>query len=113
MATINRFAAILRAKQPFIDWVNAQPEATKKYSAEEVREEPVVYLIPQHETNMEAMAWIFDEFDYFFEDQLEAWWTDEGGWPQDRTAEMFKKWFEVEVFSIVEDAVDERLKHDS
>ncbi len=43
---------------------------------------------------------------------LAGWVTDEALWPRDRTFEMFREWFEVQLSSIVQDLyVDEALEY--
>ena len=41
---------------------------------------------------------------------LNCWLTDEPQWPQDRTQEMFREWFDVQLYPSVENLhVDEEL----
>ena len=35
--------------------------------------------------------------------ELEGWYTDEEVWPKDRSLKVFKQWFEIQHFEIVED----------
>ena len=44
-----------------------------------------------------------------FERELNAWHTDEGDWPPNRTFAMFRNWFEVEMHSAVEDLCGHEL----
>ncbi len=43
-----------------------------------------------------------------FENELYGWHTDEAAWPKGRDFAMFKKWFEIELHSVVEDLCDFR-----
>jgi hypothetical protein len=38
--------------------------------------------------------------------ELSGWHTDEAAWPKGRDLAMFKKWFEIELHSVVEDLCD-------
>ena len=49
---------------------------------------------------------VFRDFDLFFVDQLLLWMTEEEDWPKNRTLQMFKAWFEIELHSVVEDLCD-------
>jgi len=35
--------------------------------------------------------------------ELEAWYTDESTWPTDRSWRVFKAWFDVEQFDLIDD----------
>ena len=45
-----------------------------------------------------------------FEVMLECWLTDERQWPNNRTRQMFRKWFDIQLCPVIEDLdVDEEL----
>lgn len=44
-----------------------------------------------------------------FEDQLVDWWTMNEDWPKKRDLPTFKKWFDLQFHSVVEDLVDDEL----
>ena len=110
---INRCAAVIRPKQPFVDWVQSMPtKMPLLHTAEDIRKQPVMYLIPEYDFDHEALKWVHENFDRFFMDSLESWWTEEVHWPKPRTLEMFQAWFEVEVFEIVEDVVGTEIEEE-
>ena len=52
---LNRAALILRYKQPFVDWINADPSATSHaLTLEEVNQEHTVYLVEVEVTRRTA-----------------------------------------------------------
>jgi len=113
MGMINRCALLLRPRQPFLDWINAGEMADKTvYTLTEIQEDPQVYLIPECFYVKEAWDWVYKEFDFFFEEELEGWNIDDKTWPKDRTLEMFKAWFDIEILTGVTDAVDEPIEED-
>lgn len=113
MGLINRFALILRPKEPFVHWANApEKDPGERVTLEEVREDPVVYLIPDMEWPEATMDWVFENFDYFFKNQLAQYWTDEELWPTNRSVEMFKEWFDIEILSVLDNVVDEAIEED-
>lgn len=112
MASINRSALILRPNRPFLDWLNKLPftEGEKRYTLQDVRDDPTVYLIPDFDTAREKEEWVFDNFETFFDEQMTAWWTGKRKWPTSRTVAMFKDWFDIEILSIVDDAMDDDIE---
>ena len=51
-------------------------------------------------------------FPDLFESMHEGWVTDEARWPKNRTFEMFREWFEVQMSSIAQDLyLDEPLHY--
>ncbi|HEY6247433.1 MAG TPA: hypothetical protein VIX17_26020 [Pyrinomonadaceae bacterium] len=111
MAEINRSLIIVKAKQPFLDWLHSlDPE--DDHELDDINSEPTAYLIPEYETPEEQEDIIKWCADFVFEYELWSWYTDEDMWPVGRDAAMFKEWFDVEFHSIVQDVVgDIPLKH--
>lgn len=114
MGLLNRFALTLRPREPFLGWVNGHPQGKLPlvHTLEHIREDPTVYLIQDCETVDEGRQWVYGEFEFFFKEQLEAWWTDEESWPKNRTLEMFKEWFDIEVLSSVDNVMDDDVQED-
>jgi hypothetical protein len=68
------------------------------------------FLIPQFEDPLHAVKWAEDHWQFLFDSILFDWVTDESLWPQNRTLEMFLKWFDIDVHSMVWDLTNEPLK---
>jgi hypothetical protein len=73
---------------------------------EGMRKDPQAYLVRPCEDLDELEELVAESWPIFFEYMLEAWSTNEGTWPADRTQAMFGAWFEVVVSSVVEDITD-------
>ena len=104
MYAINRSIAIIRPKQPFVDWANQLPDAELKSSLDDFKTDCLAILIPDYDTDEEAEGYINEIYEDIFIEELYGWCTEEAWFPQDRTNEMFWEWFEVEVHSIVMDS---------
>lgn len=103
MYTVNRSVAIIKPKQPFVDWANQLPDAKSKVSLDDLNRDCLAILIPEYDTDEEAEEYINEIYDDIFEEELFCWCTEESWWPQSRTHEMFWQWFEVDLHSIVMD----------
>lgn len=106
MQIINRAVAVIKPKQPFVDWANQLPDAKWKTSLKDLEEDSTVILIPEYDSNEEAEEYIDTLAEGIFEDELFGWCTNKSWWPKNRTRETFWKWFDVELHSIVIDPVD-------
>jgi len=112
MYTINRSIAILRIKQPFVDWANELPDAEIKSSLDDFKTDCLAILIPDYDTDEEAEGDINEIYEDIFTQILSEWSTEESWWPQDRTNGIFWQWFEVELHSIVMDSSAEPIEED-
>jgi len=98
--SINRNAIIVKPKKPFYNWLKGI------YNDEEftsLKEENTVYLIREMDSNQDILKWLSKNFDGIFVNELNDWYTDEAGWPQNRTFKKFNEWFDVEINSMVLD----------
>jgi hypothetical protein len=66
-----------------------------------VQKEPTVYLIP--EGDAEPEGYVRRHFKAIFEEELNSWYTDPDLWPKDRSFKTFKKFFSVQVSTMVFD----------
>lgn len=95
-------ALIVRPKKPFCDWVRAvddddAPEVTLDQMGAKL------YLVPDYEDPEDAEKILKKVCEEIFCRELEGWYTDEEVWPKDRSLKVFKQWFDVQHFEIVED----------
>jgi hypothetical protein len=102
---INRHALIVKGKKPFYDWVDSTAPDQKKVDPQNV--EKSVYLIPSFDYLEDSHEWVGNNFDLIFVNELNDWYMDQTKWPKNRTYKMFKKWFDVEIASLVLDMLDE------
>lgn len=112
MFEINRSLIILRHKQPFVDWARALDDQAKDLTLEELSEDSTAYLVPEIWDELDEQTLVESYYDILFEEQLNAWSTDNGAWPKERDLRMFRDWFEVEFHSLVLDLFDEPIASD-
>jgi hypothetical protein len=107
LPVVNRNAVMIKAKQPFHDWLR------KIYFPEvppQLCEEPNLYLLPDFETDRETEEYLKNNFNRIFGSELWGWNTDEQNWPANRTYKMFKDWFEVKMQCMVIDMANYPLE---
>lgn len=108
---INRSAVIVRAREPFMAWLQSLPES-KETSLDRLNEINAAYLLPAYADDRERERILAQCFKLIFEDQLAAWWLDTRDWPQRRDRETFNTWFDLEFRTLVHDLVDGPLWDD-
>ena len=106
---LNRAVLVVRPKQPFLDWAAQLDDSGL---VPNVEGEQTVYLIPQFEDDDEGQKVLHRVFAEVFERELFGWHTDEAAWPRKRNLALFRKWFTVELHSVVEDLCDFELVDD-
>jgi hypothetical protein len=78
----NRAVIIVRPKAPFIEWVRSLDDKSKRITAEDIAEEPNVYLVTAYEMDGEKDQLIAENYKEIFEKELNGWITDESVWPK-------------------------------
>jgi len=101
--TINRTVVILAPKTDFLDWLNDVDPDDQALTLEDLREDNEVFLIPQFNDNTDSAKWVETRWEFLFEHMLLGWVEDESLWPQNRTLDMFKEWFDIEVHTMAWD----------
>jgi hypothetical protein len=112
MFIINRSVAIIRPKQPFVDWANTIVDG-EQYSVSDFSTDCSVILLPVTDSDEEAEAFIKDIFKDAFEMELSSWVVDDEMWPENITYEMFLDWFEVEYHSMVFDSLKDDIEKEN
>lgn len=107
--TLNRTVVLLGPKQPFLDWLNDVDPDDEPLTVEDVRDDNEVFLIPQFNDNSDSEKWVEMRWSFLFEHMLMGWIDDEAMWPQDRTLDMFREWFDIEIHTMAWDLSDEQL----
>ena len=106
---LNRSVLLVRPKQPFLDRAAGLDDSG---IVPNVEGEQTVYLVPEIEDDDHADRVLKRVYAEVFERELYGWHTDEAAWPKNRTLSLFRKWFEVEMHSVVEDLCDFSLVDD-
>jgi hypothetical protein len=104
---LNRAALIVRPAQPFLEWAAKLDDSGLLPN---VQGEQTVYLIPEYESEAEGRQVLQEVFQGVFERELHGWHTESSAWPQRRTLTMFRKWFSIEMHSVVEDLCIYRIE---
>jgi hypothetical protein len=102
MQLIKRSLVLIKAKQPFINWVNRKPFSIPLTPAD-VNQDCLAVLVPDFDTPAELLAYLAPLKEQWFEMELATWNADRLTWPTSRTAELFDGWFELEIHSMVWD----------
>lgn len=111
MNMINRSALVVNPAQPFLDWLHRVDPTSAQLTLEDLRQEPTIYLLPEWETEEEALQHLAEVSSEIFEEQLNAWYRVPSVWPEDRELNAFLRWFNFSFHSMVVDLCDERLRH--
>ena len=109
MYTINRGVAVIKPRQPYLDWIRNLPDPDDEITLDALRDECTAILVPEDSNNLVVMEFINANHEWIFEVELESWWTDDADWPAKRDWETFCKWFDVEYHSVVIDPSDEAI----
>jgi hypothetical protein len=112
MNTINRFAVVIKPKQPFVDWLHSVDADSRDITLEDVMEDSSVYLLPQRDYEDDMLEVLRMTSREIFSQELAAWFEDLEIWPRDLSFGAFRRWFEFEIHSMVIDLSDEPLLHD-
>jgi len=110
MESVQRLAIIVRPTRRYVEWANSLDVHRPPLTLSEARARPSVYL-------MNAItADVLDEDTYavqIFEAELESCTADESKWPANRTARLFRSWFEVAPADSIRDLDDrDAMFHD-
>ena len=102
---LNRSAVVMRPAQPYLDWARSVSRDGDGV-APGPHDEQTVWLVPEIEDENECDEVLQAGWQALFANMLGEWSTLESEWPQNRTYEMFREWFEIDVHSMVIDLVD-------
>lgn len=100
---VDKSIAIIKPKQPFIDWANQLPDADGAITLDNFKDDNTAILIKPYDTDKMAKMRIDDIWEELFENELYGWCTNEDCWPKERGKKLFWKWFDVEFHSVVYD----------
>ncbi len=100
---VTRTALVIKPKQPFQDWL--QKIDPDDQIPDELLNDNEVYLLPDFEEIDEMENWLIKNFDEIFTDQLNHWYMDESLWVQNRNFDLFKKWFDYSLHTMVWDTL--------
>lgn len=99
---VNRSAVLVRPKQPFVDWLRSVEELDLP-DITLGQLEATLYLMPDYEDPEDAERVLGRVCEDLFSRELAGSYTDETTWPRDRGLRVFRQWFDIEHFDVVED----------
>jgi hypothetical protein len=105
MAVVNRCAVGIYPSEKLLDWAQ---HLEIDVDVAGIRE-PCLYLIPDYDTEAEAEEILEEIYETIFEAELDYWSRDPGTWPAERTYPVFRKWFEIRFYPMIQDLVGEEL----
>jgi len=108
MFSVNRQVAILKPREPFLEWLKTH-NIFQKSSREDIEKDATVFLIPEFDFKQDSDNYIHSIFPDLFEMQLNEWNLDEELWPKNRNYDLFNKWFDLSYHSIVIDLSENDL----
>jgi hypothetical protein len=99
-----------------VRWINeADPTPSEhEVTLEHVNEERTAYLIDDTagEDPPTFERWLRRNYVALFEMELEGWYTDPALWPQDRSYQLFREWFQPECHTVVIDIGSDEIVDD-
>jgi hypothetical protein len=111
MYLINRWVAIVKPRQPFVEWLNHLPDpGDPAISLEEVRQDCTAILLPDFDDLDKGRRFIKRIYEGIFELELGAWSEDQEAWPPNRDHALFADWFDVEIHSMVIDLFGDAIE---
>lgn len=103
---LRRSIIALLPRQPFVDWLRAQPGEKDANLRRSHEHNSISFLVPYPMNTHEAVRVIPEHWPRFFAQMLERVRQNPHDWPEDRTWEMFQQWFEIEYRDVVLDISD-------
>ena len=102
---INRAIAVIKPRQPFIDWVDSLEVDQPRLTLAQARSDIKALLIPEPERR----RFIELNYAFIFEDELTVWSRDKARWPDPRPLSLFIEWFDVEIHNMVFDLGEDKI----
>ena len=98
---IDRTGFALTPKAPFIKWLK------KKLGIKEgiQSKENSLYLISpfDYDPSADAEDYLRSRYKEIFENELLSWDLEESMWPEERTYEKFREWFDIKIYETIFD----------
>lgn len=112
MRVVNRTAVTVVGAGPYLDWARGRDADFNRGHVTVVRTRPFgsAFLLPEVDYEEDLQEWVEENFAWIFEFQLSTWTSDESAWPQERSLQMFKEWFTIELHNVVVDVADDDIE---
>jgi hypothetical protein len=103
MDSLNRQVAIIKPKEPYVNWINSLPGKMEQETVGTLQADCTAILLPHFDTDNESLNFVKKIYRTIFDYELYGWHTDENAWPLKRTFKLFQDWFNIEFHSEVID----------
>ena len=103
MNSLNRQVAVVKPKEPYVDWINSLPGMDEPTTIEFLNNDCTALLLPLFDNDNRSLKFIKRVYKEIFEIELNSWIRDKKLWPQKRTHTLFCDWFRIEIHSEVYD----------
>lgn len=112
MKTINRYVAVLHPKKDYLKWIQTLPHGDLKVTMEDVQDDKTSYLTPKYDTIAQAEEFIYKNAKAIMEFELSGWDTTGEYWPERLDRRLLKKFFDVEISSMVVDLMRSEVERE-
>ncbi len=112
MNAINRSALIVKPAQPFLDWLHQVDLTSARLTLEDLQREPTIYLVPECDSEDQAIESLGESVSDIFEEHLDGWYRVPTVWPTKRDLTTFRRWFEFSFHSMIVDLCNDVLEHE-
>jgi hypothetical protein len=109
MASVNRCAIGVGPRRPLIEWSG---QVSGGIDPTDQLEDHSLYLIPAYETPAQGEQRLREVYEKIFLSELQSWCLDPDAWPSPRSYELFREWFSIRFYDLVEDLSEDRLIHE-
>jgi hypothetical protein len=98
--------------QPFLDWLHQWIRQARTSRSKIYNERPTIYLVPECDTEDQAVEYLGKSAGTIFEEHLDGWYRVPAVWPTKRDLATFQCGFEFSVHSMILDLCDDVLEHE-
>jgi len=99
---LDRSVLFITHKKSFYVWLDlVAPDECKDHDLQ-----AIAFLAPLFFTGKDEENYLTQNFDQFFQNELEYWCPDPTFWPVNRTYQLFCEWFDVTIAANVYDTLD-------
>lgn len=92
-------------------WTGCTYTSSADLTLDDLRIDPSIYLLPESESDEEALEKLGEVSAEIFAEQLNSWHRVVSVWPQNRDVNTFLRWFDCSFHSMVFDLCEERVRH--
>ena len=106
---INRVAAVVDPKEPYLAWARALDDDEPTIDSLSREQLTSVYLIEELDDDETGERALRRHWPWIFEEKLMAWCRASKDWPRKRTYKMFRQWLDVRLIDLLYDLSDDPL----